>query len=113
MIRCAAATLTIALMFGPGLGHAEILALQEGDHMYIVGGGVADAMQHSGWLETLLHARFTAHRLVIRNLGYDGDEIDPAKRLRSADFGTPDQWLAGAAPIPKPGDPLDRPHPFL
>jgi hypothetical protein len=113
MIRCAAATLTIALMFGPGLGHAEILALQEGDHMCIVGGGVADAMQHSGWLETLLHARFPAHRLVIRNLGYDGDEIDPAKRLRSADFGTPDQWLAGAAPIPKPGDPLDRPHPFL
>jgi putative heme-binding domain-containing protein len=110
MIRCAAATLTIALMFGSGLGHAEILALQEGDHVCIVGGGVADAMQHSGWLETLLHARHPAHRLVIRNLGYDGDEIDPAKRLRSADFGTPDQWLAGAAPIPKPGDLTTKDH---
>ena len=79
------------------------LELREGDHVCILGGGVADAMQHSGWLETLLHARFPDHRLVIRNLAYDGDEIDPAKRLRSADFGTPDQWLAGAAPIPNPG----------
>ena len=43
MIRCAAATLTIALMFGPGLGHAEILALQEGDHMCIVGGEIGRA----------------------------------------------------------------------
>jgi putative heme-binding domain-containing protein len=110
MIRCAAATLTIALIFGSGLGHAEILALQEGDHICIVGGGVADAIQHSGWLETLLHARFPAHRLVIRNLGYDGDEIDPAKRLRSADFGTPDQWLAAAAPIPRPGELATKEH---
>ena len=97
--RVAFALLLVAA--GPA-ARAELLALQEGDHVCIVGGGVADAMQHTGWLETLLHARFPAHRLVIRNLGYDGDEIDPAKRLRSADFGTPDQWLAGAAPIPNP-----------
>jgi putative heme-binding domain-containing protein len=92
----------VALLLGASAARAEILALQQGDHICIIGGGVADAMQHSGWLETLLHARFPAHRLVIRNLGYDGDEIDPAKRLRNADFGTPDQWLAGAAPIPNP-----------
>ena len=84
------------------------LELREGDHVCIVGGGVADAMQHSGWLETLLHARFPDHRLVIRNLAYDGDEIDPSKRLRSDDFGTPDQWLAGSAPIPKPGEIKDK-----
>ncbi|MFM8290296.1 MAG: PVC-type heme-binding CxxCH protein [Planctomycetia bacterium] len=89
---------------------AEMLALEEGDHVCIIGGGVADAMQHTAWLETLLHARFPAHRLVIRNLGYDGDELDPAKRLRSADFGTPDQWLAGAAPIPRPQDLTTRDH---
>ena len=113
MLRTVLRGFFVVLWLGLPAARADILALQEGDHMCIVGGGVADAMQHSGWLETLLHARFPAHRLVIRNLGYDGDEIDPAKRLRSADFGTPDQWLAGAAPIPKPGDPLDRPHPFL
>jgi putative heme-binding domain-containing protein len=87
---------------------AERLEIREGDHICIIGGGVADAMQHTGWLETLLHSRFPQARLVIRNLAYDGDEIDPAKRLRSADFGTPDQWLAGAAPIPRPDDIKDK-----
>ena len=84
------------------------LEIQEGDHICIIGGGVADAMQHTGWLETLLHSRFPERRLVIRNLAYDGDEIELTKRLRSADFGTPDQWLSGAAPIPKPEDVLDK-----
>ena len=55
-------------------------------------------MQYDGWLETLLYARFPKHDLVIRNLGFSGDEI--ATRLRSKNFGTPDEWLSGqAAPI--------------
>jgi len=92
----------------PRQADAARLELPEGAHICIIGGGVADAMQHSGWLEVLLHSRFPGHRLVIRNLGFDGDEVDPARRLRSADFGTPDQWLAGAAPIPKPDDVADK-----
>ncbi|MEI6255883.1 MAG: PVC-type heme-binding CxxCH protein [Planctomycetota bacterium] len=87
---------------------AARLDLQEGDHICIIGGGVADAMQHTGWLEVLLQSRFPNHQLVIRNLGFEGDEIELSKRLRSADFGTPDQWLAGAAPIPKPDDIKDK-----
>ena len=63
-------------------------------------------MQHHGWLETLIHARFPQHELVFRNLGYPGDEIDGWKnfnsRLRSRDFGSHDQWLAGSAPVPQP-----------
>jgi putative heme-binding domain-containing protein len=78
------------------------LEIREGDHICIIGGGVADAMQQSGWLEVLLHSRFPDQRLVFRTLAFDGDEIDPAKRLRSTDFGTPDQWLAASAPIPRP-----------
>ncbi|MFM8283518.1 MAG: PVC-type heme-binding CxxCH protein [Planctomycetaceae bacterium] len=93
----------ILTLLGTAPADAARLELAEGSHICIIGGGVADAMQHSGWLETLLHSRFPKHRLVIRNLAYDGDEIDPAKRMRSADFGTPDQWLAGSAPIPNPG----------
>ena len=99
----ALACLALALLLAAPARAAGRLELREGDHICIIGGGVAEAMQHSGWLETVLHARFPDHRLVIRNLAYDGDEIDPGKRLRSADFGTPDQWLAGAAPIPNPG----------
>ncbi|MFM7109431.1 MAG: PVC-type heme-binding CxxCH protein [Planctomycetaceae bacterium] len=87
---------------------AERLVMPEGAHVCIVGGGVADAMQHTGWLETFLASRFPKHQLVVRCLAYDGDEIDPAKRLRSADFGSPDQWLAGAAPIPKPNEVGDK-----
>ena len=90
--------------------HGQRLELQEGDHICILGGGVADAMQHTGWLETLLNSRFPKHRLVIRNLAYDGDEIDLSKRLRSADFGTPDQWLSGSAPIPNPGGLTTKDH---
>jgi putative heme-binding domain-containing protein len=99
LLAAAAAILTVA---APAVALSARLELQEGDHICIIGGGVADAMQHTGWLEVLLQSRFPAHRLVIRNLAFTGDEIDPAKRLRSADFGTPDQWLAGSAPIPNP-----------
>src|SRR5262249_20724057 len=55
------------------------------------------------WLETYLHSRFPKHNLVFRNLGFSGDEL--TLRLRSQSFGTPDQWLAGSAPVPEP-DPL-------
>ena len=82
------------------------LELRKGDHICLVGNGLAERMQHFGWLETLLHARFPQLELVIRNLGYPGDEIDGWKnfnsRLRSRDFGTHDQWLAGSAPVPQP-----------
>ena len=99
--------LLVALLAGVvGIGSrpadAGRLDIQEGDHICIIGGGVADAMQHTGWLEVLLQSRFPKQQLVIRNLAYDGDEIELSKRLRSADFGTPDQWLSGSAPIPNP-----------
>ena len=102
-MRVVVVLLLAAVFLVPPAQAAGRLEIREGDHICIIGGGVADAMQHTGWLETLLHSRFPEQRLVIRNLAYDGDEIDPAKRLRSADFGTPDQWLSGAAPIPNPG----------
>ncbi|HYH65814.1 MAG TPA: SGNH/GDSL hydrolase family protein, partial [Urbifossiella sp.] len=89
--------------------------LERGDHVCLVGGTVAERMQHDGWLESFLHARFPEHDLTFRNLGFSGDEVggytaqpDFNKRLRSQDFGTADQWLAGAAPVPQPdkvGDP--------
>ena len=68
------------------------LQLEKGDHLSIIGNTTADRMQHSGWLETLLQSRFPQHQLVIRNLGFAADEL--TIRLRSANFGSPDQWLA-------------------
>jgi glucose/arabinose dehydrogenase/lysophospholipase L1-like esterase len=70
---------------------AQNLELKKGDHIAIVGNTLADRMQHDGWLETRLQARFPESDLVIRNLGFSGDEL--TLRLRSANFGTPDAWL--------------------
>ena len=65
--------------------------LKPGDHICIIGNTLAERMQHDGWLETMIHSRFPRHQLVIRNLGFSGDEL--TVRLRSANFGTPDEWL--------------------
>jgi putative heme-binding domain-containing protein len=71
--------------------NAAKLILKKGDHITIIGNTLADRMQHDGWLETLLHARFPKHDLTVRNLGFSGDEL--TVRLRSAGFGSPDEWL--------------------
>ena len=68
------------------------LDLKPGDKIAIIGNTLADRMQHAGHLEALLYSRFPRHDLVVRNLGFSGDEL--TLRLRSAGFGTPDEHLA-------------------
>src|SRR5262249_31347206 len=77
------------------------LGLKKGDRVAIVGNGTAERLQHDGWLETYLHSRYPEHNLVFRNLGFSGDEVGGyttsprfEKRLRSASFGSGDEWLA-------------------
>jgi glucose/arabinose dehydrogenase len=84
----------------PQAAGAAPLKLEKGDHICIVGNTLAERFQHDGWLEGYLYARNPDLDLVVRNLGYSADEIDYSKRLRSKDFGTPDEWLAGQADIP-------------
>jgi putative heme-binding domain-containing protein len=67
------------------------LELQTGEHISVIGNTLADRMQHDGWLETYVQSRFPAQQLVFRNLGFAADEV--TTRLRSARFGTPDEWL--------------------
>jgi len=82
------------------------IEFEKGDHVCIIGGGLAERMQHFGWLEARLQSRLADKELVFRNLAYSGDEIDgwkdPSHRMRSRDFGTQDQWLSGSAPCPQP-----------
>src|SRR5690606_27553103 len=68
------------------------LTLNKGDHVVIIGNTTAERMQYFGHFETLLHARFPEHELVVRNLGFSGDEVK--LRPRSLNFGSPDQHLA-------------------
>lgn len=72
-------------------GNTPALELRPGDHISILGNTLADRMQHYGWLETLFHNRFPNHKLSFRNLGFSGDEL--TVRFRSANFGSPDDWL--------------------
>lgn len=67
------------------------LELRNGDHVALIGNALPDRMQHSGYFETLVHAKFPEHQLVVRNLAAAGDEV--AWRHRSENFGTPDDWL--------------------
>jgi glucose/arabinose dehydrogenase len=76
------------------------LELKKGDHICVIGNTLAERMQHDGWLETLIHARFPEHELVFRDLGYSADEVRLDRRLRSLNFGTPDEWLSGVSPPP-------------
>lgn len=67
------------------------LDLKPGAHLCIIGNTLADRMQHDGHLEATFHLAFPQHKLVIRNLGFSGDEL--TLRLRSQGFGTPDEHL--------------------
>ena len=90
------------------------IEFQRGDHLVLIGNTLGERMQHDGWFETLLHRRFPKHELVVRNLCFSADAVTrwfgdepPARlhnaedqvsegvttRLRSADFGSSDQWL--------------------
>lgn len=98
--------LVFAVLAAAATASAQDLELKKGDHICIIGNTLAERMQHDGWLETLIHARFASHELVFRNMGYSGDEIDgyknPNHRMRSMSFGSQDEWLAGVAPCPQP-----------
>ncbi len=83
-------TLAVSSSGVPIAGAAQF-ELKPGDHICYVGNGLADRMQHDGYLETLIHSRFPKHQLVFRNLGYTGDEV--TLRLRSKGFGSPDEHL--------------------
>ena len=52
------------------------LELKAGDHVAIVGSGLADRQQHHGWLETLIHGAFPDLELTVRNLGFATDEVN-------------------------------------
>jgi len=71
----------------------EHLKINKGDHVSIIGSGLAERMNHFGYFETLLHDRFPEKNLVVRNIGYAGDVVDESKNLRIKNYGSRDRWL--------------------
>lgn len=62
------------------------LSLSEGDRVIIAGNTFAERMSRYGFLEAALHCAYPEHNLVIRNLGWSGDEVDLMPR--PANFGS-------------------------
>ena len=81
----------VYLSFSLPSGIAAELELRQGDHICYIGNTLAERMQHEGWLETLIQARFPELNLSFRNLAFSADEIDT--RPRSQNFGNPDSHL--------------------
>ncbi|MBI1318832.1 MAG: c-type cytochrome [Candidatus Hydrogenedens sp.] len=73
------------------LGARAELTLEKGDHIAIIGNALPDRMQHDGWLETYLQLAYPDLDLVIRNLGFTGDEV--AHRPRNENFLPADDYL--------------------
>jgi len=67
-------TLLLALL-GFASVSAQNLTLKKGDNIAFVGSGFADRQQHHGNFETLIHQAFPQHNIVVRNLGFSGDEV--------------------------------------
>ena len=70
---------------------SQKLNFEKGDHVALVGNTLGERMQHDGWLEARLQARFPDDQLSFRNLCVSADEVK--ERLRVEGFGTPDEWL--------------------
>jgi len=84
-------TLLLALL-GFASVSAQTLTLEKGDNIAFVGSGLADRQQHHGNFEALIHQAFPEHNLVVRNLGFSGDEVG-VKPHRSDEVAELDYFL--------------------
>ena len=85
-------SIILFLAFSQNAANAEAkIEFEKGDHVCLIGNGLAERFQYFGYFETLLHNQTVGKNLVVRNLGYCGDEV--RFRPRSLDFGTPDSHL--------------------
>jgi putative heme-binding domain-containing protein len=62
------------------------------DRVVFIGNALPDRMQHDGWLEAYLQSANPGKNLVIRNMGFSGDEV--ADRPREEGFPTVDECLS-------------------
>lgn len=64
------------LSFAAAPGAEPLLTFAKGEHIAIVGSGLAERQQHHGWLEAMIHAAEPQLDLTIRNLAFSADEIN-------------------------------------
>jgi mono/diheme cytochrome c family protein len=79
-----------ALAIAPLIATAQ-LPLQSEDKICIIGNGLADRMQHDGWVETAIQSAMADKKLSFRNLAFTGDTL--TSRPRSKGFTSPEDYL--------------------
>ena len=70
---------------------ADRIELRAGDHISLLGGAIAERMQHDGFLESRLQQSLPELDLSVRNLGFSADEL--SVHQRTAGFGSWDDYL--------------------
>ncbi|MCW1926085.1 plastocyanin/azurin family copper-binding protein [Luteolibacter arcticus] len=89
---------------GASFAAEPLVSLKKGDHVAIVGSGLADRQQHHAWLEALIHRAYPDLDLTVRNLGFASDEVNV--HVRSADVPTTEWFLSmKKGDSTKPGNP--------
>ena len=66
-------------------------AFRKGDRVAILGNGLAERMQHDGWMETLFQRELTGQNLSFRNMSLSGDR--PNNYPRSSGFTGMEEYL--------------------
>jgi len=66
-------------------------AFRKGDRVAILGNGLADRMQHDGWMETLFQSELAGQNVSFRNMSLSGDR--PNNYPRSSGFTGMDEYL--------------------
>ncbi|MCE7070824.1 GDSL-type esterase/lipase family protein [Dyadobacter sp. CY327] len=85
--------LVLAGLYMTGCGGAQKMGLKDGDRIAVIGNSLAERFQQDGWFETYLQAANPESKLVIRNLGYSGDQVHYRPRAHKG-FGDSDTHLA-------------------
>ncbi|MDA1265988.1 MAG: PA14 domain-containing protein, partial [Planctomycetota bacterium] len=62
---------------------AQERLVQSGDTVCLMGGALAERLQHGGWLEVEYHKRMGGAPVRFRNLGYGADQLDIHQRIEN------------------------------
>ncbi len=93
-------SVVICVMAVAASGHAtraaEPFAFQANDVVAIFGNGLADRMQHTPWVETVLQSHLKGLNVRFRDMSFSGDTVNA--RPRSKGFTPDEEYLQHVAP---------------
>lgn len=83
--------LAMCLMLALATSANAGIKLSKSDHVSYIGNGLAERMQHHGWLEAYVQAAMPELELSFRNNGFSGDQV--LSRPRNSGFMDPHSYL--------------------